>query len=74
MLHCHNLIYTFSARDRENCTVFVSDLPPGATDQELAQLFKDVDPFLACLIYRANIGAHSVALYEKSRSHSYPGF
>lgn len=62
MLHCHNSICTFFARDRENCTVFVSDLPPGATEQELAQLFKDVNPFLACPIHRANTGANSAAL------------
>lgn len=28
--------------DRENCTVFVADLPTGCTDEELTQLFKDV--------------------------------
>lgn len=28
-------------RDRENCTVFVADLPPGVTEEELGNLFKD---------------------------------
>ncbi|KAF8349290.1 hypothetical protein F5887DRAFT_945363 [Amanita rubescens] len=28
-------------RDRENCTVFVSDLPQGTTEHELANLFRD---------------------------------
>ncbi|GLB38245.1 putative RNA recognition motif containing protein [Lyophyllum shimeji] len=28
-------------RDRENCTVFVGELPIGVTEDELAQLFKD---------------------------------
>ncbi|KAI0257869.1 hypothetical protein BC834DRAFT_926935 [Gloeopeniophorella convolvens] len=28
-------------RDRENCTVFVGELPSGTTDDELTQLFKD---------------------------------
>ncbi|TFK40639.1 hypothetical protein BDQ12DRAFT_601697 [Crucibulum laeve] len=28
-------------RDRENCTVFVADLPEGVTDEELINLFKD---------------------------------
>lgn len=28
-------------RDRENCTVFVADLPHGTDEQELTQLFKD---------------------------------
>ncbi|RDB17959.1 hypothetical protein Hypma_000943 [Hypsizygus marmoreus] len=28
-------------RDRENCTVFVADLPSGVTEEELRQLFKD---------------------------------
>lgn len=29
-------------RDRENCTVFVADLPDGVTEEELTELFKDV--------------------------------
>ena len=29
-------------RDRENSTVFVTDLPHGVTDDDLKQLFKDV--------------------------------
>lgn len=29
-------------RDRENCTVFVSDLPESATEDDLKALFKDV--------------------------------
>lgn len=29
-------------RDRENCTVFVSDLPLNAGEQDLTALFKDV--------------------------------
>ncbi|KAK7469083.1 Splicing factor [Stygiomarasmius scandens] len=28
-------------RDRENCTVFVAELPANATDQDLTELFKD---------------------------------
>ncbi|KAH9980057.1 hypothetical protein BGW80DRAFT_1454599 [Lactifluus volemus] len=28
-------------RDRENCTVFVGDLPPGTTEDDLTRLFKD---------------------------------
>jgi RNA recognition motif-containing protein len=28
--------------DRENCTVFVSDLPSETTDDDLNKLFKDV--------------------------------
>lgn len=28
--------------DRENCTVFVADLPAGVTEDELGTLFKDV--------------------------------
>ena len=29
-------------RDRENCTVFVADLPKGATEEEIKALFEDV--------------------------------
>lgn len=29
-------------RDRENCTVFVSELSPNASEQDLRGLFKDV--------------------------------
>lgn len=29
-------------RDRENCAVFVADLPPDTTDDDLKALFKDV--------------------------------
>jgi len=32
-------------RDRENCTVFVSDLPEGAMEDDLNALFKDVCSF-----------------------------
>ncbi len=69
----HDLII-FPARDRENCTVFVSDLPQGATEHELAELFRDVGPIFASLIRGANSGAYSAALYEKLKSHNYPGF
>ena len=31
-------------RDRENCTVFVSDLPESASEDDLKALFKDVSP------------------------------
>jgi RNA recognition motif-containing protein len=31
-----------SYRDRENCTVFVGDLPPGTAEDDLTRLFKDV--------------------------------
>ena len=30
------------ARDRENCTVFVAELPAGVQEDELTALFKDV--------------------------------
>jgi squamous cell carcinoma antigen recognized by T-cells 3 len=33
---------TSHRRDRENCTVFVADLPVGVTENELQDLFKDV--------------------------------
>lgn len=29
-------------RDRENCTVFVADLPVGTSEEQLKTLFKDV--------------------------------
>lgn len=32
------------SRDRENCTVFVSNLPPAASESDLQRLFKDVRP------------------------------
>lgn len=35
-------LLTVSLRDRENCTVFVSDLPENATQEDLKALFKDV--------------------------------
>jgi RNA recognition motif-containing protein len=35
-------------RDRENCTVFVADLPVGVTEAELSDLFKDVSIFVVC--------------------------
>jgi hypothetical protein len=37
-------LLTDDCRDRENCTVFVSDLPEGATEDDLKALFKDVRP------------------------------
>ena len=37
-------LLTDDRRDRENCTVFVSDLPEGATEDDLKALFKDVRP------------------------------
>ncbi|KAI0366626.1 RNA-binding protein Prp24 [Pilatotrama ljubarskyi] len=36
----HHITHIF-CRDRENCTVFVADLPAGAQEDELAALFKD---------------------------------
>jgi hypothetical protein len=39
-------------RDRENSTVFVAELPSGATTEELSGLFKDVSlPASNCLDY-----------------------
>jgi RNA recognition motif-containing protein len=38
-------------RDRENCTVFVSDLPDGTTPEELTTLFKDVRSLSALSSY-----------------------
>lgn len=39
-------LLTRSCRDRENCTVFVSDLPGSAMEDDLKTLFKDVrSPF-----------------------------
>lgn len=35
-------LLTVSFRDRENCTVFVSELPESATQDDLKALFKDV--------------------------------
>ena len=35
-------LLTASFRDRENCTVFVSDLPESASEDDLRTLFKDV--------------------------------
>jgi len=35
-------LLTASFRDRENCTVFVSDLPESAAEDDLKALFKDV--------------------------------
>ena len=40
-----HLTYMRHYRDRENCTVFVGDLPEGTSDDDLSQLFKDVCPF-----------------------------
>ena len=39
------LTYMRYCRDRENCTVFVGDLPTGTIDDDLTQLFKDVCSF-----------------------------
>lgn len=36
-------------RDRENCTVFVSDLPEGATEDDLKTLFIDVRSIMPSL-------------------------
>ena len=35
-------LLTGDCRDRENCTVFVSDLPEGTMEDDLKALFKDV--------------------------------
>lgn len=35
-------LLTGDHRDRENCTVFVSDLPESTTEDDLKALFKDV--------------------------------
>jgi hypothetical protein len=37
---------TGDCRDRENCTVFVSDLPESATEDDLKALFKDVRSYI----------------------------
>lgn len=42
-------LLTGDHRDRENCTVFVSELPESATEGDLKALFKDVRSFPACL-------------------------
>jgi len=38
-------LLTAGFRDRENCTVFVSDLPESVTEDDLKALFKDVRKF-----------------------------
>lgn len=47
-------VLTGDFRDRENCTVFVSDLPDGVTEEDLTALFKDVSstvlPPTSCLL------------------------
>ena len=37
-------LLTSDCRDRENCTVFVSDLPESTAEDDLKALFKDVSP------------------------------
>ena len=60
-------------RDRENSTVFVADLPNGATDDDLKQLFKDVR-MLAQFICQIVIilFAQSVVAFAKSKFPNYP--
>jgi hypothetical protein len=42
-------LLTDDTRDRENCTVFVSELPESATEDDLKALFKDVCLFSTVL-------------------------
>lgn len=42
-------------RDRENCTVFVADLPTGTSEEQLRALFKDVRIGLAEEVYHAKL-------------------
>ena len=44
-----SLTFSFANRDRENCTVFVADLPRGTTEEDLTALFKDVSKFCAAI-------------------------
>ena len=46
-------LLTAGFRDRENCTVFVSDLPESAMEDDLKALFKDVRP-LSCFVLKLN--------------------
>ncbi|KZT09316.1 RNA-binding protein Prp24 [Laetiporus sulphureus 93-53] len=43
-INIDRLMETIICRDRENCTVFVADLPSDAREDDLASLFKDCGP------------------------------
>ncbi|KZS97439.1 hypothetical protein SISNIDRAFT_450238 [Sistotremastrum niveocremeum HHB9708] len=61
-------------RDRENCTVFVSDLPESASDGDLEKLFKDCGPIREVKITRleGKDGADVVATVEFMSRDSIP--
>ena len=42
MYHTNPATLTTSFSDRENCTVFVADLPADAQESDIKTLFKDV--------------------------------
>lgn len=56
-----------STRDRENCTVFVADLPEGTKEDELKALFKDVRPVPIRSSLMKSLISSSVERYVKSR-------
>lgn len=44
-------------RDRENCTVFVADLPTGTNEEQLKALFKDVRSVMRNEVYHDKLNA-----------------